>query len=114
LRKSEDVSPKKDKKKEEASFNQKQEASVNQKSLKESIESAEKALDKHLGTMDKTDEIYGVVPKEFAGLHELPQSYLGGCEELAIIGFWDFDESLNCHKCERFCMVPYPMTRAIK
>ena len=64
--------------------------------------------------MNEIDLIYGVQPNEFASLEENPQSYLGGCEEVALIGFWNFDDELNCHKCDRYFMIPYPMTRSIK
>ena len=56
----------------------------------------------------------GVVEHELASLKPIYNSPLKGCEEFAVIGFWDFRHEYNRHKCERFFYVPYPMTRTVK
>ena len=71
-------------------------------------------MDIRLSQFKNLDSSVGVKGNDLANLVESPSMSLAGCEECAMVAFWDFDKDSNSHNCRRFFYVPYPKTRTIK
>ena len=67
---------------------------------------------------EKPDDVNGVAPVHYADVGRSESQKLAvraymGCEEYAVIGFWDLDLKSNSFKCSRFFIIPSPVTRVI-
>ena len=82
--------------------------------LKEDWHHREGILSQKLVATKDLNPTTGVVAHEIASLKPVTSSPLKGCEEFAVIGFWDYDKAANRHKCQRYFFVPYPLSRQVK